>query len=149
LTLLGGIAWSALPAAAHPAPSTQAAVADAAANTGDCGSVELGASGTDAATLKNAANCLQNAFSNCQTAQLHATWTDGDGSVDRVFFVTQGEAACEIAEMVTHGSATSGTQSSDTYRCAGVSTDANGITIRGCGPDGDVKIPTASQAASM
>jgi len=142
--LLSGIFAAALPAVAHPVVAHSAVVADDGTATGDCGSIELGTASTDAATLKSAASCLQHAYSACQTAQLHATWTDGTGSVDRVFMVSPGESnSCFVAEMVTKGDA-SGSQSSDTYRCASVTSDGTSLTIKGCGADGDVKIPISS-----
>jgi hypothetical protein len=129
-------------AAAAQSPAQPYMVADDASGS-DCGTIQLSGATTDASALKAAANCFSKAFSLCTTAQLHATWTDSDGTIDRVFVVTPGEASCNLADMVTHGTATSGSQTSATYRCAGVTSDGTTLTIRGCGADGDVKLTMA------
>jgi hypothetical protein len=141
LALLGSIASTGLPAAAHPSPAQPAVVASYGADASDCGSIVLGS--TDAATLKGATDCLQHAFSSCTNAQLLASWDNATEKVDRVITVASGGDSCQILDTVTKTTKATGADANDTYRCNNISADASGITIRGCGADGDIAIKTS------
>lgn len=136
--ILCAITSAAVPATAHSSP-TQPVVADSTTG-GDCGTISFGATTTDDAAIKVAASCLQQAYASCQAAQLAATWDTANEKIDRVISVTPGDGSCQIVENVTHTVKASNADSNDTYRCARITTDANGITVRGCGADGDVQI---------
>lgn len=136
LALIGSACATALPASAHAAP---AVVASASQTTGDCGSIQFGATASDAATVHTAATCLQHAFASCSPSQLSVTWDNATERVDRVLSVSQGDdGSCQIVDQVTHTAKATGLDSSDAFTCGSIAPDPNGLTIRRCGTDGDV-----------
>jgi hypothetical protein len=139
LAVLGSISSVSLPAAAHSAP---AVVADAAQSTA-CGSIAFGSTATDTATIRNAEDCLQRAYSSCSPNQLAVTWDTATEQIDRVLTVEQGDQGCQIIDQVTHTAKSTGLDSTNIYTCGSLSADSNGITVRKCGEDGDVLVPTA------
>lgn len=140
IAVLGGVSSTVLSSPAHAA-TAPAVVADAAAST--CGAVELGASGSDAAALKSAADCLQHAYSSCTPNQLAVTWDTATERIDRVLTVSPSDSGCQVVDQVTHTAKSNGQDSTDVYTCGSLSFDANGITARKCGVDGDVNVPLA------
>ena len=144
------LAASAAALVAVAAASISIAAAPAAANTtvastatgGDCGSIDL--SSADAASIAAATSCFHQAFSACQSAQLRATWQTSDATIQRLVSVSPGDYTCMVVESVTRTPKASGTDSSDDFRCAGVSLTDGGLVLNRCGADGDVRIVAAS-----
>ena len=135
---MGGIVFMAHgPAAAAPTTVASTASAD-----GNCGVLDV--TTADAATIAAATTCLQHAYSSCQSAVLRATWESDTITTERLISVSPGDYACMVVESVTRTPKASGTDSSDDFRCAGVSVTDGGIVLNRCGADGDVRIASAA-----
>jgi hypothetical protein len=148
LTFLGsGFIAVALPAAADSAPTLPFAVADTSANTGDCGTIDISTGVNNTSSLVSAMSCFQEAYSTCQTSQLQATWDGATEKTQRLISITPAGGLCMVVDFVTHTDKATGKDSTDTFRCARISSDALGLTVKGCGADGDVRIPTAMTAS--
>ncbi len=123
------------------AAADQTAAVSSASAEGDCGSIDLASAG--AAQISAAASCFQQAVDGCKAAQLKATWQTQDETVERDIIVSPGDYSCMILESVTHTPKGSAADSSAQYRCAGAASSPDGLVIRGCGADGDVRIVAA------
>lgn len=138
---LVAVAGATISIAAAPAAAAPTTVASTATG-GDCGSIDLGTA--DAASIAAATSCFHQAFSACQPAQLRATWQTGDATIERLVSVSPGDYTCMVVESVTRTPKASGTDSSDDFRCAGVSLTDGGLVLNRCGADGDVRIVAAT-----
>jgi hypothetical protein len=138
LALLGTIGTTVLPAAAHSAPAP-VTVASASQAGSDCGSIEFGSGTPDIAAIHAATDCLQHAYASCTPTQLAITWDGATERVDRLLTIAQpDDGGCQIVDQVTRTAKSTGVDSSDIYTCNSLTADANGITVRKCGLDGDV-----------
>jgi hypothetical protein len=143
LAVLGSISSTAIPTAAMASPAPAVAVADTTQNS-DCGTIAFGASTPDATAIRSAENCLQSAFSSCREVQLAVTWDTATERVDRLLTVDQPDNGnCRIVDQVTRTAKSSGVDSSNIYMCGGLTADTNGLTLRKCGEDGDILVPSA------
>jgi len=108
-----------------------------------CGTVAMLITGRliDQAAAEQVENCFWQAYQHCQAASMQVTTMGIDAGTIRIFTVESRGASCQVTDMVHTYVAPNHTGPVMIYPCSGVTQQAVGLLIAGCGNDGNVVVP--------
>ena len=111
-----------------------------------CGTVHVAAGRVlpgDAATATAAEDCFARAYATCQPSVLTYTSMGVDTGATQTFSASRVNGACALKDVVQGYTANGGgkTFPSQTYTCASVEQQADGLLFTSCGAAGDVLVP--------
>jgi hypothetical protein len=93
-------------------------------------------------SVKQAENCFWHAFQQCNAATLTFEASGIDTGIIHTFTVMNNNGTCSISDATQHYIAPRPPQSGNTYMCAGLVQQADGLHFSGCGDEGTVVVPT-------
>jgi hypothetical protein len=111
-----------------------------------CGTVNLAAGRVlpaDAAAASAAENCFAHNYASCQASVLSFTAMGVDTGTTQTFAEHLSNGRCTVTDTVQGYTANGGgkTFPAQTYTCAGVQQQADGLHFSACGQQGDVLVP--------
>jgi hypothetical protein len=116
-----------------------------------CGAVHVAAGRVlpgDAAAARAAEDCFARDYASCAPATLVFTFMGVDTGTTRTFSESLSNGKCTVTDAVQGYTANGGgkTFPTQTYTCAGLRQQADGLHVTGCGQDGDVVVPAPAAA---
>ena len=137
------LGWSASIVVSGDPSQSGAVQSGSPAQSQDCGSVNtLGGRPTTSGAAQ-IEDCFFQAYQSCAPATLRAQINGVDAGTTHMFSLSGSTGACTITDAAQTRVVPRPAGPQMTYTCSGMSEDANGLTVSGCGDLGDVVIPAS------